>query len=82
MIVADDQSKPPPGKCGASLQVFVHTTDFGQHTEIALHGTLNRDYKLRLFVENEELELRTQDDQTWTPAQHAYVPYFFTTNTW
>ena len=60
--------------------ISVHTADFGQHTEIALQGTLNRHYKLRLFIENEELELQTQDNQTWTPAQRPYVPCFFTTN--
>ena len=61
---------------------FVHTADFVQHTEIVLQGTLSGDYILRLFMKNEELELQTQDNQTWTPTQRPYIPYFFTTNTW
>ena len=60
---------------------MVHTADFEQHTEIALQGVPNRDYILRLFTENEELQLQTQDNQTWTPAQQPYVPCFLTTNT-
>ena len=59
---------------------FRPTADFGQHTEIALQGAPNRDHTLRLFIENEELELQTQDNQTWTPAQRPYVRFFFTTN--
>ena len=61
--------------------IFVQTPDFGQHTEITLQGVLNRDYTLGLFIENEELNLQTQDNRTWTPAQRLYVPCFFTTHT-
>ena len=81
-MVADDQSKPPPRECGARFtSIFAHTTDFGRHTEITLQGAPNRDYTLRLFIENEELDLQTQDNQTWTPVQRPYVRLFFTTNT-
>jgi len=52
------------------------TTDFGQHIEITLQTGLNREYTLRLFVENEEIGLHTQDNRTWTPAQRPYVPCF------
>ncbi len=34
---------------------------------------------LRLFIENAELELQTQDNRTWTPAERPYVPCFLTT---
>ena len=46
-----------------------HTADFGQPTDIILQGVLNREYRLRLFVENVEIELHTVDNQTWTPSQ-------------
>jgi len=75
------QSKPPPRKCGASLQFRPNPADFGKHTEIALQGVPNRDYTLRLFTGNMALELQTQDNQTWTPAQPLYVSCFFITNT-
>ena len=61
--------------------VFVYAADFGQHTDISLKSTLHRDYALRLFIGNEELELQTQDNQTWTPAQRPYVPCFPTMHT-
>jgi len=77
IIVADDQSKPLPRKSGP-YSILIHTADFGQHTEITLQGVLNRDYTLRLFIENEGLELQTQDNRTWTPTQHLYVPCFLT----
>ena len=60
--------------------ILAYTADFGQHTEIELQGAPNRDYTLRLLMENEKLELQSQDNQTWTPAQRSYVPYFFTMN--
>ena len=61
--------------------VLVHVTDFGRHTDITLQGTLRRDYVLRLFIENEELELQRQDNQTWTPTERLYVSCFPTTHT-
>ena len=64
-----------------SASVFVYAADFGQHADVSLQITLHRDYALRLFIGNEELELQTQDNQTWTPAQRPYVPCFPTTHT-
>jgi len=61
--------------------ILVHTADVGQHTEITLQDVLNRDYTLRLFLENEALEMETQDDRTWTPAKRPYVPCFSATHT-
>ena len=61
--------------------IFAHTADFGPHTEIALQGAHKMDHALRLFIEDEELELWRRYDDTWTPAQHEYVPCFFITNT-
>ena len=82
MIVADDQSKPHSRKCGASLQFWsIPPADFGQNADITLQDTLHRDYALRLFIDNQELGLQTQDNRTWTPAQRPYVPYFPTTHT-
>jgi len=53
--------------------IFVHTADFGRHTEITLQGVLNRGDTLRLFIENEALELQMQANRTWTPAQRPYI---------
>jgi len=61
--------------------ILVDTADFGYPTEITLQGVLNREYTLRLFIENEELEVQTQDNQTWTLAQRPCVHYFSTTYT-
>ena len=62
-----------------STSILAYTADFGQHAEIALQGAPNRGYTLRLLMENEKLELQTQDNQTWTPAQRLYVPCSLTT---
>ena len=56
--------------------ILAYTADFGQRTEIAIQSAPNQDYTLRLLIENENLELQTQDNQTWTPAQRSYVPFF------
>jgi len=81
MMVADDQPKPRSRQCGASLQFWSIPADFGQHADIALQDTLHQDYALRLFIDNQELGLQTQDNRTWTPAQRPYVPHFSTTHT-
>jgi len=81
MMVADDQPKPRSRQCGASLQFWSIPADFGQHADIALQDTLHQDYALRLFIDNQELRLQTQDNRTWTPAQRPYVPHFSTTHT-
>ena len=75
-MVADDQSKPLPRELRRFASVLVHAADFGQHADITLQGILHRSHALRLFIENEELELQTQDNQTWTPARRPYVPCF------
>ena len=62
--------------------ILVQTADFRNHADIALLGILNQDYTLRLVIENDELELQTQDNQTWTPSQRPYVPYTSTTETY
>ena len=56
--------------------IYIQTTHFSKHTEITLQDIPNREYTLRLFVENVERDLQKKDDHTWTPAQRQYVPYF------
>jgi len=77
-MVADHPSKPRSRKCGASLQFWSIPADFGKYADITLQDTLHRDYALRLFIDNQELGLQTQDNRTWTPAQPPYVPHFHT----
>ena len=54
--------------------IDVYATDLAQHIEITLQDDLNREFTLRLFVENQERELETKDNRIWTPTQRAYVP--------
>ena len=61
--------------------VCLHTAHFVQHTDITLKDVPNREYMLRLFIENMERELQRKDNYTWTPVQHQYVPYFSNTYT-
>jgi len=61
--------------------IYIHTAHLGSHTEITLHDVPNREYTLRLFVENVEKGLQKNDNHTWTPAQRQYVLYFFNTYT-
>ena len=56
--------------------IYIHTSHFSKHIEITLQDIPNREYTLRLFVENVERELQKKDDHTWTPAQRQYVPHF------
>jgi hypothetical protein len=56
--------------------IDILTAHFRQHTGITLQDAPNREYTLRLFVENVERELQSQDDHTWTPVLRPYVPYF------
>ena len=51
-----------------------HATDLSQHIEITFQDDQNRECTLRLFIENQEKEVETKDNQTWTPTQRAYVP--------
>ena len=55
---------------------YVHTAHFGQHTDITLKDVPDREYTLRLFIENVERELQRKEHRTWTPAQRQYVPDF------
>jgi hypothetical protein len=59
---------------------LVYPANFGQHADITLQDTLHRDYALRLFIENQELGLQTQDNRIWTPVQRLHVPCFPTTH--
>jgi hypothetical protein len=53
--------------------MHVLAADFGQHTEIRLQEVPNREYSLRVFVDNVEKELQKENNRTWTPAQCLYV---------
>ena len=55
--------------------IYIHTSHFDKHTEITLQDVPNREYTLRLFVENVERELQKKDDYTWIPAQRQYDPF-------
>ena len=55
-----------------------YTADLGHHTEITLQDVPNREYTLRLFVENEETELQKTGNRSWTPAERQYVLGFLT----
>ena len=55
--------------------VYVHTAHFSQHTDITLKDIPNREYTLRLFVENVEMELQREDNQTWMPAKGDGRPH-------
>ena len=56
--------------------IYIHTARSDYHTEITLHDVPNREYTMRLFVDNVEKELQKKDNHTWTPAQRQYVHYF------
>jgi hypothetical protein len=57
----------------ASIDVL--TAHFRQHTEITFQDAPNREYTLRLFVDNVERELQCHGSHTWTPVPRPYVPY-------
>jgi len=63
----------------ASIEVYA--AYYTQHTEITLQDIPRLKYTLRLFIGNDERDLRREDNWTWTPAQRSYVPYFLTTYT-
>jgi hypothetical protein len=82
MIVADARSiQASTWTVRRFASIFVHPADFGQYADVTIQDTPHRDYALRLLIENQELELQTQDNRTWTPAQRPYVPCFPTTHT-
>ena len=79
---AHQESKPVARPCVWQFASFyIHTSHFSKHTEITLQDVPNREYTLRLFVENVERELQRKDDHTWTPVQRQYAPYFPNTYT-
>jgi hypothetical protein len=80
-ILADGESKSASRSCGASLQFTFILLIFVQHADITLKDVPDRQYTLRLFVENVESALRRNDNHTWTPEQRQYVPYFANTYT-
>jgi hypothetical protein len=53
--------------------IHVLAADVGQCTEIRLQEVPNRQYSLRLFMDNVEKELREENNRAWTPAQRLYV---------
>ena len=58
--------------------IEVHTAHYTRHTEITLQDIPKLKYTLRLFIGNDERELRKEPNWTWTPAQRSYVPDFLT----
>jgi hypothetical protein len=52
--------------------IHVLAADFGQRPEIRLQEVPNREYSLRLFVDNVEKELQEENNRAWTPAQRLY----------
>jgi len=74
---AHQESKPVARPCVRRFRsIYIHTSHFSKHTEITLQDVPNREYTLRLFVENVARELQKN---TWTPVQRQYVPYFSNT---
>ena len=59
--------------------IWHHSADLGHHPEIILQNVPDREYTLRLFVENEETELQKTANRSWTPAQRQYARYFLAT---
>ena len=47
-------------------------------TEITLQDVPDRQYTLRLFAENEEIEIQKTANRSWTPTKRRYALYFFT----
>ena len=74
---ADQESKPVARPCVRRFTlIHIHTSHFSKNADITLQDVPNREYTLRLFVENVERELQKKDDHTWTPVQRQCVPYF------
>ena len=76
IIVAHRKSKPLPRSCGPSLQFGAISVDLAILTEITLQDVPDREYTLRLFVENEEIELQKTANRSWTPAKRQYALRF------
>ena len=56
--------------------ILRHTADLAHHTEITLQDVPNREYALRLFIENQERELQKTGNRSWTPAERQYAISF------
>ena len=56
---------------------YIHSTHFGHHTEITLQKVPTWKHRLELFVENRQIELETENNQIWIPAQRPYVRYSY-----
>ena len=63
------------------LSICRYTADLGHHTDITLRDVPNREYSLKLFVENEEREVQKTGNRSWTPAKRQYALCLLTTDT-
>ena len=50
-----------------------HPADLAHHTEITLQDVPNREYTLKLFGENEEIQVLKTGNRSWTPTQRQYA---------
>ena len=57
---------------------LAHTADLAHHTDITLQDVPDREYTLRLFVDNQEIDVQKTGSRFWTPAQHQCALYSFT----
>ena len=62
-------------------QVRAIPADLDYLTEITLQDVPDWEYTLRLFVENEEIELQKTANRSWTPAERQYALDFLTAHT-
>ena len=60
----------------------INTTHIRRQTELTLQDIPNREYTLKLFIENERVELQQKDNRTWAPAPRPYAQYSFITYTY
>ena len=72
-MVAYRESQPLPRSFGPSLQVGAIPADLDRLTEITLQDVPNREYTLKLFTENEEIEIQKTANRSWTPAKRQYA---------
>ena len=50
-----------------------YLADLAHLTEITLQDVPDREYALRLLVENEEIELQKTANRSWTPVNRQYA---------
>ena len=60
---------------------LAHIADLAHHSDITLEDVPNREYTLKLFAEDQEIEVQETGARSWTPAQPQYAHCFFTTYT-